>query len=231
MKRLVPQRAFAAVFAATLSAGALLAPMPATANDAVLPPECTPTQVCTADNFKVKLHRIYTTMNYDIEPKQKTITFVYFVCPGRETQQPCFGTPDKGLSNVRVDLPDGCLDDTSVFIDTDTTILNDCEIVEADNPINDPSSPNYCAIDGVALGKQVKCNVTEAAGDWGKNGELCTPIKITYPYSVYQSGEMGLGLGIAAVGTKAGPDCQAEEIVGPVCGNNVSACTPVTWKK
>jgi hypothetical protein len=225
--------ASAAVFAAAVSLGGLLAPAPASANDAVLPPECTPTEVCTADNFKVKLHRIYTTMNRDIEPRQKTITFVYFVCPGRASQQPCFGTPPNGLSNVRVDLPDGCLDDAAVYIDTDTTILNNCEIVGADpnDPINNPGNPNYCAIDGASLGKQVKCDVTEEAGDWGKNGELCTPIKITYPYSVYESGAMGLGLGIAAVGTKAGPDCQAEEIVGPVCGNNIEACTPVTWKK
>lgn len=227
MKRLATRFASAAVLAAATSLGGMAAPAPALANDAVLPPECTPTQVCTADNFKVKLHRIYTTMNYDIEPRQKTITFVYFVCPGRAGQQPCMGTPDMALSNVRVDLPDGCLDDTAVYIDTDTTILNNCEIVT----INDEDNPNYCAIDGVSLGKQVKCDVTEEAGEWGKNGELCTPIKITYPYSVYQSGAMGLGLGMAAVGTKAGNDCQAEEIVGPVCGNTIEACTPVTWKR
>ncbi len=157
-------------------------------------PECGPDSVCIEeDGFLITLLSIVD------DPQSSTRTFEYEVCGDTDSCPP----PPNGLSNFRIDLPEPCVEaDQVAEVIVDPQVLTDCDVFDNDNapPVNMCPPP--------VAGDVVKCDVIP--DDFGKAGE-CTTISIVI------SGEPPVGIGLSAVGTKAGNDCQAGEILGPSC--------------
>jgi hypothetical protein len=183
-----------------------------------LPPaECGPSSVCIEeDGFEI------TLLSIADDPDAGTTSFNYQVCGGDGVNCP---VPPNGLSNFRVDIPEACVTADQVSWSVDGDVLTNCGLVD-----NDGLPPNNQCGDPVS-GNVLKCDVIP--DDFGKEGE-CTVITLTI------AGEPPVGVGTAAVGTKAGPDCQPSSIIGPACGvdqcelppTEVEACltrTPGFW--
>jgi hypothetical protein len=117
------------------------------------------------------------------------------------------GEPGKGLSNFRVDFPDVCVPPDQVTGVATSPVLSCVIFNNEQNPANECPNP--------VEGDTLKCDGFPDEFGKGTPPECAT-------ISVSINAEPLIGIGLSAVGTKAGSGvqgegCFTEEIVGPAC--------------